>query len=143
MKTSRIFAALAACCIAIVSCTKTDPDANTVTINGATYENVKASCMEEHGLYFHFDFGDGITGNGLVDNRIGIETVTFGKDGGYGDWLAIQILEPGDKMYTAVPKTGTQTIKKKGDSYSVVIDGKDENGKVYKVNVLAKIVKEL
>ena len=143
MKTSRIFAALAACCIAIVSCTKTDPDSNTVTINGATYENVKASCMEEHGLYFHFDFGDGITGNGLVDNRIGIETVTFGKDGGYGDWLAIQILEPGDKMYTAVPKTGTQTIKKKGDSYSVVIDGKDENGKVYKVNVLAKIVKEL
>ena len=141
MKTSRIFAALAACCIAIVSCTKTDPDANTVTINGATYENVKASCMEEHGLYFHFDFG--ITGTGLVDNRIGIETVTFGKDGGYGDWLAIQILEPGDKMYTAVPKTGTQTIKKKGDSYSVVIDGKDENGKVYKVNVLAKIVKEL
>ena len=143
MKTSRIFAALAACCIAIVSCTKTDPDANTVTINGATYENVKASCMEGHGLYFKFDFGGGITGTGLVDNRIGIETLTFGKDGGYGDWLAIDVSYPGDKYYSAVPETGTQTIKKKGNAYSVVIDGKDENGKDYKVNILANIVKEL
>lgn len=143
MKKLFAFLALAAC-LAFVSCNK-DNAGGTITVNDATYSNVQATCDDSrNGLWFQFDLGDGIVASALVDARLALEkTLRYGFEdgnGGYGDWLCMTVEYPGDKLYNVEPESGTQTIKKKGDSYSVVVDGKDQNGKVYKVNVTAKII---
>ena len=140
MKGLRFLAAIALA-LCLTACVKNDGE-GTVTVNDATYTNVSVTCDSSHGgLYLIFDLGDGITGTGLVDARLALEkTLKFGEEegnGGYGDWIALCVEYPNGKIYNAVPKTGTQTIKKKGKSYSIVIDGKDENDKAYKMNVTA------
>ena len=141
----KIFAFIAvAACLAFVSCTKDDA-AGTVTVNDATYTNVIATCDDSHnGLWFQFDLGDGIAASALVDARLALEkTLNYGKEennGGYGDWLCLCVEYPSGKTYNVEPASGTQTIKKKGSSYKIAVDGKDKNGKVFKVNVTAKIV---
>ena len=140
MKGLRFLAAIAlALCLS--ACNKNDGE-GTVTVNDATYTNVKVTCDSSHGgLWLIFDLGEGITGTGLVDARLAVNnTLKFGEEegnGGYGDWIALSVEYPNGKSYTAEPKSGTQTIKKKGSSYSIVIDGKDTNGKAYKMNVTA------
>ena len=143
MKKIFAFIALAAC-IAFTSCTKDDA-AGTVTVNDATYTNVIATCDDSHnGLWFQFDLGDGIEASALVDARLALEkTLHYGEEennGGYGDWLCMSVDYSNGKFYNVEPASGTQTIKKKSGSYTIAVDGKDQNGKVFKVNVTAKIV---
>jgi len=143
MKRFFAFIALAAC-LAFVSCKK-DNAGGTVTVNDATYTNVQATCDDSHGgLWFKFDLGDGIFATALVDARLALEkTLHYGyeeNNGGYGDWLCLGVEYPGGGIYNVDPASGTQTIKKKSDAYTVAVDGKDQNGKVFKVNVTAKIV---
>ena len=132
-----------ASCLAFVSCSKNNDDGGTITVNGVTYTNVKATCEVRGGVFFNFDLGDGITATGLVDYGLAFDkTLHFGYDednGGYGDWLPLEVDYPNGTHYTAMPKSGTQTMKENGGTISVVIDGKDENNKDYKVNVVAKV----
>ena len=130
--------------LSFVSCTK-DEDSGSITVNDATYTNVQATCDDSHnGLWFIFDLGDGIIASALVDDRLALEkTLHYGveeNNGGYGDWLCMAVEYPGGSIYNVEPASGTQTIQKKSDSYTIAVDGKDQNGKVYKVNVTAKVV---
>ena len=143
MKKLFAFIALAAC-ITLVSCKK-DNAGGTVTVNDTVFKNVQATVDDSHGgLWFQFDLGDGIEASALVDARLALEkTLHYGyeeNNGGYGDWLCMAVSYPNGRLYNVEPASGTQTIKKKGDSYKVDVDGKDSNGKVFKVNVTAKIV---
>lgn len=131
-------------CLTFVACNKDNADGS-VTVNDVTYTNVIATVDDSHGgLWFQFDLGDGIKASALVDARLALEkTLHYGEEegnGGYGDWLCMGVEYPDGKFYNVEPATGTQTIKKKGDSYKVDVDGKDQNGKVFKVNVTAKVV---
>ena len=143
MKGLRFLAAIAlALCLS--ACVKNDGE-GIVTVNDATYTKVTADCHEEgRGLFFTFELAEGVKASGMIDTGIALEkTLHFGyeeNNGGYGDWIALGVEYPGGKFYEAVPKSGTQTIKKNGKAYSIVIDGKDENDKVYKINVSAKVI---
>ena len=56
--------------------------------------------------------------------------------------LPFATVNPDGKIYNVEPKSGTQTIKKKDGGYSVLVDGKDDNGKVFKMDLVAKVVKK-
>ena len=151
MKTITHFLALAlAGCLMLAACEKEeDASKNTVTVNGVTYENVEASVDDSHnGLWFTFVLTeDGkTTASALIDARLALEkTLKYGVDegnGGDGDWMGLGVEYPGGKIYNVEPASGTQTIKKKDGGYSVLVDGKDDNGKVFKMDLVAKIVKQ-
>ena len=147
MKKLISFAAIAlAVCVAFVSCTK-EEEGGTVTVNGETYTNVTATVQEGRGLWFQFvlDKDKGITASALVDARLALEkTLKIGDiesgDGGYGDWVCLAVEYGNGNVYGAEPASGTQTIKKVKDAYTVKVDGKDTKGKAYKIDVTAKIV---
>ena len=147
---TRILALAMASCLMLAACEKEDgASKNTVTVNGVTYENVVASVDDSHnGLWFNFVLTeDGkTTASALIDARLALEkTLKYGFDegnGGYGDWMCLYVEYPDGKGYSVEPASGTQTIKKQDGGYSVVIDGKDQNGKDLKMNLVAKLVKQ-
>ena len=145
---TRILALATASCLMLAACEKEESASkNTVTVNGVTYENVEATVDDSHnGLWFQFVLtSDGkTTASALVDARLALEkTLKYGFDegnGGYGDWMCLYVEYPDGKGYSVEPASGTQTIKKKDGGYSVLIDGKDENGKEFKMDLFAKTV---
>ena len=151
MKSITRFLALAlAGCLMLAACEKEESASkNTVTVNGVTYENVEATVDDsQRGLWFTFVLTeDGKTiASALIDDGIALEkTLKYGVDegnGGYGDWMCLSVEYPDGKIYNVEPKSGTQTIKKKDGGYSVLVDGKDDNGKVFKMDLVAKVVKK-
>ncbi len=145
---TRILALAMASCLMLAACEKEESASkNTVTVNGVTYENVEATVDDSHnGLWFQFVLtSDGkTTASALVDARLALEkTLKYGFDegnGGYGDWMCLYVEYPDGKGYSVEPASGTQTIKKKDGGYSVLIDGKDDNGKEFKMDLFAKTV---
>ena len=133
-----------AVCVAFVSCTK-EEEGGTVTVNGETYTNVTATVQEGRGLWFQFtlDKDKGITASALVDDGLALQkTLQIGKEennGGYGDWVLLAVEYGNGRTYSVEPGSGTQTIKKGKGAYTVKVDGKDHNGKPYKIDVKATI----
>ena len=146
MKKLISFAAIAlAVCVAFVSCTK-EEEGGTVTVNGETFTNVTATVQEGHGLWFQLvlDKDKGVYASAQVDAQLALErTLNIGDiesgDGGYGDWVCLYVDYGNDKFFSAEPSSGTQTIKKGKNAYTVKVDGKDQNGKPYKIDVTAKV----
>ncbi len=147
---TRILALAMASCLMLAACEKEDGASNnTVTVNGVTYKNVEATVDDSHNGQLWFQFvltSDGkTTASALIDARLALEkTLKYGFDegnGGYGDWMCLTVEYPDGKGYSVEPASGTQTIKKKDGGYSVLIDGKDENGKEFKMDLFAKTVK--
>lgn len=145
---TRILALAMASCLMLAACEKEDgASKNTVTVNGVTYENVEATVADDgHGLWFQFVLTSDrkTTASALIDARLALEkTLKYGFDegnGGYGDWMCLYVEYPDGKDYSVEPASGTQTIKKKDGGYSVLIDGKDQNGKEFKMDLFAKTV---
>jgi hypothetical protein len=135
----------------LAACEKEDGASNnTVTVNGVTYENVEATVDDsQRGLWFQFVLTSDrkTTASALIDDGIALQkTLKYGVDegnGGYGDWMCLYVEYPDGKGYSVEPASGTQTIKKKDGGYSVLIDGKDENGKEFKMDLFAKTTKLL
>jgi len=146
---TRILALAMASCLMLAACEKEDSASNnTVTVNGVTYENVEATVDDsQRGLWFQFVLTSDrkTTASALIDDGIALQkTLKYGFDegnGGYGDWMCLYVEYPDGKGYSVEPASGTQTIKKKDGGYSVLIDGKDENGKEFKMDLFAKTVK--
>ena len=145
---TRILALAMASCLMLAACEKEDGASNnTVTVNGVTYKNVEATVDDsQRGLWFHFVLTADrkTTASALIDDGIALEkTLHYGyeeNNGGYGDWMCIYVEYPDGKNYSVEPASGTQTIKKKDGGYSVLIDGKDDNGKEFKMDLFAKTV---
>ena len=134
-----------AVCVAFTSCNK-EETGGTVTVNGETFTNVTATCQEGHGLWFQFvlDKYNNTNASALVDTQLALgRTLKIGDiesgDGGYGDWVCLAVEYGNGYIYTAEPASGTQTIKKVKNAYTVKVDGKDLNGKAYKIDVTATI----
>ena len=148
---TRILALAMASCLMLAACEKEDgASKNTVTVNGVTYKNVEATVDDsQRGLWFQFVLTSDrkTTASALIDDGIALEkTLKYGVDegnGGYGDWMCLYVEYPDGKGYSVEPASGTQTIKKKDGGYSVLIDGKDENGKEFKMDLFAKTTKLL
>lgn len=146
---TRILALAMASCLMLAACEKEESASkNTVTVNGVTYENVEATVDDsQRGLWFQFVLTSDrkTTASALIDDGIALQkTLKYGVDegnGGYGDWMCLYVEYPDGKGYSVEPASGTQTIKKKDGGYSVLIDGKDENGKEFKMDLFAKTVK--
>lgn len=146
---TRILALALAGCLMLAACEKEeDATNNTITVNGVTYENVEATVDDsQRGLWFTFVLTDDgkTTASALIDDGIALQkTLKYGVDegnGGYGDWMCLAVEYPDGKIYNVEPKSGTQTIKKKDGGYSVLVDGKDDNGKEFKMDLFAKTVK--
>lgn len=145
---TRILALAMASCLMLAACEKEeDATNNTITVNGVTYEKVQATVDDSRGLWFNFVLTeDGkTTASASIDARLALQkTLKYGVDednGGSGDWMCLSVEYPDGKDYYAEPASGTQTIKKKDGGYSVLIDGKDENGKEFKMDLFAKTVK--
>lgn len=146
---TRILALAMASCLMLAACEKEDgASKNTVTVNGVTYKNVEATVDDsQRGLWFQFVLTSDrkTTASALIDDGIALQkTLKYGFDegnGGYGDWMCLYVEYPDGKGYSVEPASGTQTIKKKDGGYSVLIDGKDENGKEFKMDLFAKTVK--
>ena len=145
---TRILALVMASCLMLAACEKEDGASNnTVTVNGVTYENVEATVDDsQRGLWFQFVLTSDrkTTASALIDDGIALQkTLKYGVDegnGGYGDWMCLYVEYPDGKGYSVEPASGTQTIKKKDGGYSVLIDGKDDNGKEFKMDLFAKTV---
>ena len=145
---TRILALVMASCLMLAACEKEESASkNTVTVNGVTYENVEATVDDSHnGLWFQFVLTSDrkTTASALIDDGIALQkTLKYGVDegnGGYGDWMCLYVEYPDGKGYSVEPASGTQTIKKKDGGYSVLIDGKDDNGKEFKMDLFAKTV---
>lgn len=145
---TRILALAMASCLMLAACEKEeDATNNTITVNGVTYENVEATVDDsQRGLWFQFVLTSDrkTTASALIDDGIALEkTLKYGVDegnGGYGDWMCLYVEYPDGKGYSVEPASGTQTIKKKDGGYSVLIDGKDDNGKEFKMDLFAKTV---
>lgn len=147
---TRILALALAGCLMLAACEKEESASkNTVTVNGVTYEKVQATVDDSRGLWFNFVLTeDGkTTASALIDAHLALQkTLKYGVDegnGGYGDWMCLAVEYPDGKIYNVEPKSGTQTIKKKDGGYSVLIDGKDDNGKEFKMDLFAKTTKLL
>ena len=148
---TRILALAMASCLMLAACEKEESASkNTVTVNGVTYENVEATVDDsQRGLWFQFVLTSDrkTTASALIDDGIALEkTLKYGVDegnGGYGDWMCLYVEYPDGKGYSVEPASGTQTIKKKDGGYSVLIDGKDDNGKEFKMDLFAKTTKLL
>jgi hypothetical protein len=129
--------------IALTSCDPEELSKNSVTINGVTYENVDAYCWLDHGFNVRIVLtGDGKTyAFGMVDAQKAVDhTWTIDENFGYGDRLGLQISYPDDSFYDATPVSGTQTIMRTSDTtYSILMDTVDENGKPFKIDVVAKL----
>lgn len=147
---TRILALAMASCLMLAACEKEESASkNTVTVNGVTYENVEATVDDSHNGQLWFNFvltEDGkTTAAALIDARLALQkTLKYGveeNNGGIGDWMCLSVEYPDGKDYYAEPASGTQTIKKKDGGYSVLIDGKDDNGKEFKMDLFAKTVK--
>ena len=145
---TRILALAMASCLMLAACEKEDSASNnTVTVNGVTYENVEATVDDsQRGLWFQFVLTSDrkTTASALIDDGIALEkTLNYGveeNNGGYGDWMCLYVEYPDGKGYSVEPASGKQTIKKKDGGYSVLIDGKDDNGKEFKMDLFAKTV---
>jgi hypothetical protein len=148
---TRILTLALASCLMLAACEKEDGASNnTVTVNGVTYENVEATVDDsQRGLWFQFVLTSDrkTTASALIDDGIALQkTLKYGVDegnGGYGDWMCLYVEYPDGKGYSVEPASGTQTIKKKDGGYSVLIDGKDDNGKEFKMDLFAKTTKLL
>lgn len=148
---TRILALAMASCLMLAACEKEEgASKNTVTVNGVTYENVEATVDDsQRGLWFQFVLTSDrkTTASALIDDGIALQkTLKYGVDegnGGYGDWMCLYVEYPDGKGYSVEPASGTQTIKKKDGGYSVLIDGKDDNGKEFKMDLFAKTTKLL
>ncbi len=134
-----------------VSCDPDDSAKNSVTVNGQTYNDVDAYYFQE-GHFFDLRLVLGAdrktTAYGVVDTPIALgedlkgRTVTIDKDFGYGDRMSLQVSYSGGDFYDATPASGKQTFKKvDGTHYRIILDTKDENGKPYKMNVIAEQTK--
>ena len=152
MKTiTRILALAMASCLMLAACEKEESASkNTVTVNGVNYENVEATVDDsQRGLWFQFVLTSDrkTTATALIDAHLALEkTLNYGvfeNNGGYGDWMCLYVEYPDGKGYSVEPASGTQTIKKKDGGYSVLIDGKDDNGKEFKMDLFAKTTKLL
>ena len=145
---TRILVLAMASCLMLAACEKEESASkNTVTVNGVTYENVEATVDDsQRGLWFQFVLTSDrkTTASALIDDGIALQkTLKYGVDegnGGYGDWMCLYVEYPDGKGYSVEPASGTQTIKKKDGGYSVLIDGKDDNGKEFKMDLFAKTV---
>ena len=145
---TRILALAMASCLMLAACEKEESASkNTVTVNGVTYENVEATVDDsQRGLWFQFVLTSDrkTTASALIDDGIALEkTLNYGveeNNGGYGDWMCLYVEYPDEKDYSVEPASGKQTIKKKDGGYSVLIDGKDDNGKEFKMDLFAKTV---
>ena len=148
---TRILALAMASCLMLAACEKEESASkNTVTVNGVTYENVEATVDDsQRGLWFQFVLTSDrkTTASALIDDGIALQkTLKYGFDennGGYGDWMCLYVEYPDGKGYSVEPASGTQTIKKQDGGYSVLIDGKDDNGKEFKMDLFAKTTKLL
>ena len=146
---TRVLALAMASCLMLAACEKEESASkNTVTVNGVTYENVEATVDDsQHGLWFKFVLTSDrkTTASALIDDGIALEkTLKYGveeNNGGYGDWMCLYVKYPDGKDYSVEPASGTQTIKKNDGGYSVLIDGKDDNGKEFKMDLFAKTAK--
>ena len=131
-----------------VSCDPDDSAKNSVTVNGQTYNDVDAYYwIQGHGLQLRLVLGADrkTTAVGVVDTPAALgedlkgRTVTIDKDFGYGDRMILQVSYPGGDFYDATHASGKQTFKKvDGSHYRIILDTKDENGKPYKMNVIAQ-----
>ena len=145
---TRILALAMVSCLMLAACEKEESASkNTVTVNGVTYENVEATVDDsQRGLWFQFVLTSDrkTTASALIDDGIALQkTLKYGFDegnGGYGDWMCLYVEYPDGKDYSVEPASGTQTIKKQDGGYSVLIDGKDDNGKEFKMDLFAKTV---
>lgn len=145
MKLFKLILALGAAMMLFAACTK-DGSSNSVTIDGKTYTNVKATYFIENEHFFWLNLvltEDGkTTAKGMLDtpameSNLG-KTVNI-NDLGYGDRLILDVEYPGDKWYNATPESGKQTFRKKDNKhYEIILDAKDDNGKEVKVNVVAE-----
>lgn len=146
MKLFKLILALGAAMMLFAACTK-DGSSNSVTIDGKTYTNVKATYFIENEHFFWLNLvltEDGkTTARGMLDTPrmeqdLG-RTVKINDNLGYGDRLFLDVEYPGGKYYNATPESGTQTFKKKDNKhYEIILDAKDDNGKDFKVNVVAE-----
>ena len=119
MKHLKLFLALAIATLFLAACTKDGVSGNKVTVNGASYTNVKATYFIENEHFFWLNLvltEDGkTTARGMLDTPrmeqdLG-RTVKINDNLGYGDRLFLEVVYPGDKYYNAVPASGTQTFK--------------------------------
>lgn len=148
MKLFKTLLALGAAIMLFASCSK-EGSSNTVTIDGKTYTNVKATYFIQNEHFFLLNLvltEDGkTTAKGMLDTpamerNLG-KTVNI-NDLGYGDRLILDVEYPGDNWYNATPESGTQTFKKKDNThYEIILDAKDDSGKDVKVNVVAEYEK--
>ena len=147
MKLYKLILALGAAVMCLAACTKDGVSGNKVTVNGASYTNVKAT-YDIQGRQFFLQLAlteDGKTSAfGMLDTNAALgedqkgRTITIPKDGGTGDWLFLQVTSSGG-VYTAVPASGKQTFKQKDSKhYEINLDAKDEKGKDLKVKVVAE-----
>lgn len=145
MKIFKIILALGAAIMLFAACTK-DGSSNSVTIDGKTYTNVKATYFIENEHFFWLSLTlteDGkTTAKGLLDTPAMEQNLGRAvkiADLGYGDRLILDVEYPGENYYNATPESGTQTFKKKDSKhYEIILDAKDDNGKVFKMNVVAE-----
>ncbi|MCR5018049.1 MAG: hypothetical protein K6A64_04570 [Bacteroidales bacterium] len=149
MKLYKLILALGAAMMCLAACNKDNASNNKVTVNGQTYTNVKAKYDIKGNHFFWLQLvltEDGKTiASGMLDTPISLgedlkgRTVTINDDFGYGDRLCLDVMYPGDRVYSAVPANGKQTFKKKDNThYEIILDAKDENGKDLKVNLVAE-----
>jgi hypothetical protein len=147
MKLYKLILALGAALMCLAACTKDGVSGNKVTVNGASYTNVKATYFIENEHFFWLNLvltEDGkTTARGMLDTPrmeqdLG-RTVKINDNLGYGDRLFLEVVYPGGKYYTATPESGTQTFKKKDNKhYEINLDAKDQEGKDLKVKVVAE-----
>lgn len=146
MKIFKLILALGAAMMLFAACTK-EGSSNTVTIDGKTYTNVKATYFIENEHFFWLNLvltEDGkTTARGMLDTPRMEEdlgrTVKIDEHLGYGDRLILDVEYPGENYYNATPESGTQTFKKKDNKhYEIILDAKDDQGKDFKVNVVAE-----
>ena len=140
MKLIRIFVAAIMALALFSSCTKDDA-VGTLTINGKTYNDITATYFIENDHFFNlFVTGAEIEGFGMCDTPAAFgKTVTIDEEFGYGDRLFMDVNYKDGKSYSAMPAKGKQTIKKKDSTHVLVeIDTVDEEGKAYKLSVVAK-----
>lgn len=150
MKHLKLFLVLAAAVLCFAACDKTGLNDNSATINDITYSEVDAYYFIESNHFFNLRLVLGAdrktTAMGLTDTPFALgedfkgRSRTITDETGGGDKLIIFVSYPdGRTTYEAEQKSGTQTFKQIDNShYQIIIDGKDMNGKVFKLNVTAE-----
>lgn len=149
MKHLKLFLILAAAVLCFAACDKEGANKNSVTINDQTYTEVDAYYFIENEHFFNLRLVLGAdrktTAFGMTDTPFALgedfkgRSVTINDEVGGGDKLILFVSYPdGRTTYEAEQASGKQTFKQVDNShYQIIIDGKDTNGKVFKMNVTA------